>query len=112
MDQPPSRSFDASNDPEFSPRGIVGRKQSRRNELRARWRIRSLLIAFLVIWAVLLLDPMVGRVLWNVALGFATTLAVLAMAIGLGLMGSGLFAVGDRLLTWLRACSQWPDDGF
>jgi hypothetical protein len=79
--------------------------------LRSRWRTRSLLIAFLLIWLELLFDPTLGRMLWNAALGFGITLAVLALAMGLGLMGSGLFAVGDRLLAWMRAGSRWPDDG-
>ena len=86
--------------------------QSGRKELRGRWRTRSLLIALLLIWLELLLDPTVGRMLWDAALGFGITLAVLALALGLGLMGSGLFAVGDRVLAWLRAGSRWPDDGF
>ena len=125
MTPPPPQDFDAWNDPEFSSRWALREKpassssplsaennQSGWKELRGRWRTRSLLIAFLLIWLELLLDPTVGRMLWDVALGFGITLAVLALAMGLGLMGSGLFAVGDRVLSWLRAGSRWPDDGF
>jgi len=125
MTPPPPQVFDAWNDPEFSSRWAMREKpassssplsaennQSGRKKLRGRWRTRSLLIAFLVIWLELLLDPTVGRMLWDVALWFGITLAILALAMGLGLIGSGLFAVGDRLLAWLRAGSRWPDDGF
>ena len=80
--------------------------------LRGRWRTRSLLVALLVVWMGLLLDPTVGRMFWDAALGFGITLAVLALAMGLGLIGFGLFAVGDRVLAWLKAGSRWPDDGF
>ncbi len=86
--------------------------RSSRKLLRGRWRTRSLLIALLMVWLALLLDPIVGRMLWDAALGFGITLAVIAMAMGLGLTGSGLFAVGDRVLAWLRAGSRWPDDRF
>jgi hypothetical protein len=86
--------------------------QSGRKQLRGRWRTRSLLIALLVIWLGLLLDPITGPLFLSVALGVGITLGVLALAMGLGMMGSGLFAVGDRVLAWLRAGSRWPDDGF
>jgi hypothetical protein len=125
MDHLPPKGFGTWDDPGFSPRKAMRAKstipssplsteenRSSRKPLRSRWRTRSLLIALLVVWLALLLDPSVGRMLWEAALGFGITLAVIALAMGLGLMGFGLFAVGDRFLAWLRAGSRWPDDGF
>ncbi|HKM56976.1 MAG TPA: hypothetical protein VJY33_26455, partial [Isosphaeraceae bacterium] len=79
MTPPPPQDFDAWNNPEFSRRWATREKaasssspssaennQSGRKELRGRWRSRSLLIAFLLIWLELLFDPTVGRMLWDV----------------------------------------------
>ena len=87
MDNPPPQDFDAWNDPEFSIRWAMREKpasssslmsaennQSGRREIRSRWRTRSLFIALLVIWMELLLDPTIGRMLWDAALGFGITL--------------------------------------
>ncbi len=125
MDHLPPQGFGAWDGPGFSLRRTMRAKptspssplsmeknRSSRKPLRGRWRTRSLLIALLMVWLALLLDPMVGRMLWDAALGFGLTLAVIALAMGLGLMGSGLFVVGDRILAWLRAGSHWPDDRF
>ena len=126
MDHPLPQDRDAGNDPEFSTRWATGEQcgnssspqsaeisqAGRKPLLRGRWRTRSILIALLVVWMGLLLDRTVGRMFWDAALGLAITLTVLALAMGLGLVGSGLFAVGDRVLAWLKAGSRWPDDGF
>ena len=125
MDYPLPQDRDAGNDLEFSTRWAMRERcansssprsveisQAGRKPLRGRWRTRSLLVALVVVWMGLLLDPTVGRMFWDAALGFGITLAVLALAMGLGLIGFGLFAVGDRVLAWLKAGSRWPDDGF
>ena len=93
MTPPPPQDFDAWNDPEFSSRWAMREKPaSSASPLSAE-------------------NDQSGRMLRDAALGFGITLAVLALAMALGLMGSGLFAVGDRVLAWLRAGSRWPDDG-
>ena len=38
------------------------------------------------------------------------TLAVLVAALGLGWMGIGLFAAGDRIIAGFREGTHWPKD--
>ncbi len=46
---------------------------------------------------------------WIDAGAFGLTLAVILGAMGLGIMGCGLFAAGDHVIAWLRQGSQWAE---
>ena len=41
---------------------------------------------------------------------FGVGLAVMGVAMGLGLLGFGFFAAGDWVLGQLRRASRWPDE--
>jgi hypothetical protein len=56
------------------------------------------------------LDPLVGPFIVGAAWLAALTLGILAAAMLLGLVGTLLFAAGDRLLAGLRRSSRWPED--
>ncbi len=87
--------------------GQAHRPERRRRRFRAR---TILLIAALVsAWSVVLVDPNIGPLV-RFALGaFGMTLGVMGAAMGLGLLGFGLFAAGDRIIGWFRRGSTWPD---
>jgi hypothetical protein len=67
-------------------------------------------IVVATVWLGILLDPQIGPVVMLLLGGFGIALAVLAAAMGLGLLGFGLFAAADRLLTMIRRASRWPDE--
>jgi pilus assembly protein TadC len=71
---------------------------------RPGWLTVLLLI---VIYGGLLFDPLLRPVLLFALIGVGL---IFAMAMALGMMGTGLFAVGDRLFAWLRRCTRWPGD--
>jgi len=124
MDQESARAFpDPWHDPDFSPRQFVGQKpehgstsggswhdQGRRPQPR-RFQVRIWVVTLVLfaLWLGLLLDPMVGPLLLGVLMSFGLTLAVLVGTMGLGIMGVGLFAAGDRLISWLRQGTRWPE---
>lgn len=68
-----------------------------------------LLIASAAVWTGVLLDPQIGPLVLHVVGAFGVALAVMATAMGLGLLGFGIFMVGDRLMCWFRRASQWPE---
>jgi len=88
-------------------------KDARRSRLRQRqFQARSLMlvITLAVVWLGILLDPNVGPLLLLLSGAFAITLAVMGLAMGLGLLGFGLCSACDRAVGWLRRASQWPDE--
>ena len=109
---------DPRDDPDFGRYQAVGRKSERRfsqgHEKRQpdrrfhpwTWVIS---LVFLALWAGLLLDPMVGPLIQGVLMAFGLTLALLLGTMGLGIMGSGLFAAGDHVIGWLRQGARWPE---
>jgi hypothetical protein len=63
-----------------------------------------------LIWMGLLLDPMIARMALGAILALVLSVGILVGAMALGMIGSGLFAVGDRVLSWLRQGTRWPED--
>jgi hypothetical protein len=79
---------------------------------RRPFRTRSLilLLTLAVVWFAVLVDPQIGPLALYVVGAFGIALAVMATAMGLGFLGFGIFAVGDRLAGWYRRVSQWPEE--
>jgi hypothetical protein len=79
---------------------------------RRRFRTRSLImvIALTAVWMGVLLDPQVGPLVLLLSGAFGITLAVMGVAMVLGLLGFGLCSACGRALGWLRRASQWPDE--
>ena len=69
-----------------------------------------LLITLGAVWFGLLVDPQIGPLVFHFVSAFGLGLTVMATAMGLGLLGFGIFAVGDRLAGWIRRASQWPQE--
>jgi hypothetical protein len=67
-----------------------------------------LLIALIAVWLGVLVDPQIGLLMVYVMGAFGVALTVMAM--GLGFLGFGIFAAGDRLAGWVRRASQWPEE--
>ena len=42
-------------------------------------------------------------------MAFGLTLALIVGTMALGIMGFGLFAVGDHVSAWLRQGTRWPE---
>src|SRR5262249_20675139 len=78
---------------------------------RRQFRLRTLMlvIALAAVGMGLLLDPNIAPLTWLFLGAFGIALAVMALAMGLGLLGFGLCTVGDRFLGWLRRSARWPD---
>lgn len=102
---------DPWDDPEFASRR---RRDPKSRPRRVAWRVQDrvgvLGLALAVVWLGLLIDPLVRSLVLNVLIALTLTLGVVVGAMGLGWIGTGLFAVGDRFVAWLRAGSQWPEE--
>jgi hypothetical protein len=77
---------------------------------RRRGRPWALGLVLGAVWLGLLLDPMLGPLILSMMAALGITLAVVAGAMGLGLVGTGLFAAGDRVVAWIRQGSRWPEE--
>jgi len=79
---------------------------------RQRFRIRSsmLVIALTAVWMGVLLDPRVSPLVLLLLGAFGIALAVMGVAMGLGLLGFGLCTACDWAVGWLRRASHWPDE--
>lgn len=101
-------------DPEFTPlpgaadKGRPGARPAGYASLNARGWIPWLLLA--VLFLGLSSDPLVGPLIVGAVKLAALTVGIVAAAMLLGLIGSGLFAVGDRILAGLRGANHWPDE--
>lgn len=80
-----------------------GRRSSR------AWRVRGLALVVLAVWVGLLFDPVLGPTLLTLLGVFAGVIGLFVLAMGLGWLGFGLFAIGDRLACWVRRASGWPE---
>ncbi len=69
-----------------------------------------LAIVLVVIWIEVLLDPQVAWLVLILLGSLGITLGLMGAAMGLGLVGFGLCTAGDRVMSWLRRSSQWPDE--
>ncbi|HKI20056.1 MAG TPA: hypothetical protein VKA15_19360 [Isosphaeraceae bacterium] len=108
---------DVSRDPYFTaavvdpgkPSGPrVGESERRSRQFRTRTMMMAVVLA--AVWLGVLLDPQVDPLVAFLLGGFGVTLAVMGAAMGLGLLGFGLFAAVDRLLGVFRRASRWPDE--
>lgn len=54
-----------------------------------------------------MVEVMAG-ILSNPLIAMGLTMAVVLVALGLGWLGFGLFAVGDRVVGWLKRAARWP----
>jgi hypothetical protein len=86
---------------------LVGESKRRGRQFRMRTTMMAIVLA--AVWLGVLLDPQVGLLVAFLLGGFGAALALMAAAMGLGLLGFGLFAAADRLLGVIRRASQWPD---
>jgi hypothetical protein len=79
---------------------------------RRQFRIRSIMlaVALVALWMWVLLDPFIGPLMLAVLMWIGGTLAVVAAAMGLGLLGFGVCTAGERMIGWLRRASSWPED--
>ena len=82
----------------------------RRAWARSRgFRVGALALVVAAVWVGLLADPVVGPTILSMVGVFAAVLAIAALAAGLGWLGFGLFALGDRVAAWVRRSSRWPE---
>lgn len=92
-------------DPEFAGGGrhtFRGKSPTRRSPRR----IGALGLIVAVSWLVLLFDPMIRPLVLGGLLALGLTLGVLLAAMALGMVGTSLFAVGDRVIAWVRQGSR------
>jgi hypothetical protein len=114
--EPAGRDDDAARDPYFNAADPgPGKSDSRAGDperLRRRFRRRIVLLAAALgaAWIGVLHGPQVGPLVLWVLGSLGITLAVMAAAMGLGLLGFGLFAAGGRVAGWLRRAARWPDE--
>ena len=69
-----------------------------------------LAVALVAIWMWVLLDPFIGSMVLTVVMWIGVTLAVMATAMGLGLLGFGLCTAAERMIGWLRRAATWPEE--
>ncbi len=59
-------------------------------------------------WMLVIVDLGAWSLLWSLLLALACTLAILIGAMGLGLLGFGLFGVAELILEWFRRTARRP----
>ncbi len=75
---------------------------------RGRLWVPTLVLAALFVGFAL--DPLIGPAIQGLLTGIGLTLAVLIGAMALGMAGSGLFSIGDRVIDWAKRSRQRPED--
>lgn len=116
MDTAARRSVqDADSDPYFRISDVGPAKEPAaagvrggRRAYRRRTAVLGLVLA--IVWLGVLLDPRVGPLVLFILAAFGAVLGLFAGAMGLGLLGFGLCAAGDRFVGWLRRGARWPDE--
>jgi hypothetical protein len=109
---------DVSRDPYFSaavvdpgkPSGPRVGKSERPRSWQFRTRTMMMAIVLAAVWLEVLLDAQIGPLVVFLLVGFGVTLAVMGVAMGLGLLGFGLLTAADRLLGAIRRAARWPDE--
>lgn len=103
-------------DPEFAPVRETGGK-SLHGSRPALFHASAMTVRTWVPWLLLAAlavgiarDPLVGPILAGLVGIFALTLGIVAGAMVLGMIGSGLFAAGDWIVAGIRRSSRWPDE--
>jgi hypothetical protein len=124
MDNPFEPAFpDPRDDPEFfsgkgpgkaAPNSVSGYSGSGRVGIAGARRFpevsRVLVFVLAMIWLGLLLDPIVGLVVVGLLTALAMTLAIVMVAMVLGIMGRRIFTASDLFFAWLRQSSRWPEE--
>lgn len=103
--------------PEPEPDGLPtaeeldARRRAAGSRDRRRRGIRTLGLAAVVtaVWLGLLIDPGLRRLAVVTAGGVALALALFGALMGLGWLGFGLFALGDRAAGRFREATRWPE---
>lgn len=102
---------DADSDPYFRATDVGPVKEPAGRGLRSyRRRMGVLGIALAIVWLGVLVDPRVGPLVLLALAAFGAVLGLFGAAMGLGLLGFGLCAAGDRFVGWLRRGARWPED--
>lgn len=99
-------------DPDFDPVPFKGEPGAGRERERDRRWVVLLAAVLAAAWFGLLVDPAHGALKWLAALAAlaaVTVLAVVGSALGLAWLGFGLFALGDRVVGWVRRAGRWPE---
>jgi len=78
-----------------------------------QYRIRTMMMAIVVIavWLAVLggASGVLWPVIWFVVVAVGASLGLMLGLIGLVYLGFGLFAIGDRVLGWLKRAAHWPE---
>jgi hypothetical protein len=69
-----------------------------------------LAVALVALRMWVLLDPFIGPLVLAVLMWIGGPMAVVATAMGLGLLGFGLSTAGERAIGWLRRTASWPEE--
>ena len=110
-----SLAHDADSDPYFKAAEVgpakepVGPEEGRGRRSYRR-RVMVLGIGLAIVWLGVLADPRVGPLVLLFLAAFGAVLGLFVGAMGLGLLGFGLCAAGDRFIGWLRRGARWPDE--
>jgi hypothetical protein len=86
-----------------------GRLHSTSSLKPVRLRTLSLAVAIVAVWGGIMLDPIIGPFVVSIVGGVAIGVLLILGAMGLGGIGLGLFALGDRAVAWVRRVSRWPE---
>ena len=107
----------AQSDPYFQATDVGPPKEpadptpgSERRRRSYRGRMAVLGVGLAVVWLGVLVDPRIGPLVLFALAAFGAVVGLFGAAIGLGLLGFGLCAAGDRLVGWLRRGARWPED--
>lgn len=84
-------------------------ERRRGRDRRLRLRTLALAVVVVAVWFAILLDPVTGLPVLVLLGAFGVGVAVLLAALALARFGFGLFALGDRVVGWLRHASRWPE---
>jgi hypothetical protein len=85
-------------------------RPGKRDQRQFRMRSLILLITLAALWLELLVDAQIGPLVLYVVGAFGVALVVMAVAMALGFLGFGIFAVSDRLAGFFHRASNWPEE--
>jgi len=92
----------------------IGPANSQGSEVQKhRWKpfpTRTLALVLAVVWASVLLDPQVGPFILMLVAAFGIALLIMAVAMGLGILGFGFAAVSNWMAAQIRRATHWRDE--
>jgi len=92
-----------------SPRPVAEETPDRSGSRRSRGRLWVPTLALAALFVGFAFDPLIGPAILGLVTALGLTLAVLVGAMTLGMAGTGLFSIGDRVIAWARRSHQWPE---